>query len=228
MIFLNMMVHERPIITTFFLLLGLVLVTSQYSAPKLGNSLDIKVGSLSAPYATKCYTYSYFAVNFVSPCKDMILKLEEISGTPIIYISRTNPYPTKYDLTWSAYSADMYNLVINRNDPKAAPGYYYIAIYADCDTKNNVPANYRIRVIPSSIQTVSIYNLDILQFRDVSTNQYVAAGEFSYFDFCLPSCADVNIKITSCKDKARCPTSYSFPELFVSRMPLTSSLEGYR
>lgn len=228
MILLEMMVHERPITTTCFMLLGLVLVTSQYSSPKLGNSPNIPVGSLSAPYTTKCYSYNYFAVNFLSPCKDMILKLEVVSsGTPVIYISRTNPYPTKYDLTWSAYSADMYNLVINRNDPKAAPGYYYIGIYADCDT-NNAPASYQMRVSPSITQIGSIYNLDILQFKEISMNQYVAAGAFSFFDFCLPSCADVNIKIISCREKARCPTSYSFPELFVSRMPLTSSLEGYR
>ena len=211
----------------FLLLLGLVLVTSQYSSPKLGNALEISVGPLSITYTTKCNTYSYYAVNFMNPCQDMILKLDVSSGTPEIYISKTNPYPTKHDLTWAAYKNDLYNLVIYRNDLKASPGYYYIAIYGDC-TGLNSSAVYQMRVASSTTPAVSEYNVDILQFPLISTNQRVSARAYSFYTFCVPDCADVNIKITSCRDKARCPTSYSSPELFVSRMPLSSSLEGYR
>lgn len=211
----------------FVLILGLVLVTSQYSTPKIGNARDIAVGPLSIVYTTQCGTYSHFAVNFVYPCQDLVLELTVQIGMPDIYVSRTNPYPTKYDLTWSAFSADRYFLTIYRNDSMASPGYYYISIYGDCSSDDEPPI-YQMRVSPSITPPVSEYNIDILGFPEISTNQSINAKAFSFFEFCLPYCANVNIKIKSCRDKARCPTSYFFPELFVSRNPSTSSLEDFR
>jgi hypothetical protein len=212
----------------FVLILGLVLVTSQYSTPKLGNGRDIPVGTLSALYTTQCGTYSHYAVNFKDPCQDLILELIVQIGMPDIYVSRTNPYPTKYDLTWSAFPADRYFLRIFRNDSMASPGYYYISIYGDCSSDNE-PSTYQIRVAASITEAVSTdYNIDILGFPKVSTDRSLSVKAFSFFEFCLPYCADVNIKIKSCRDKARCPTSYFFPELFVSRNPSTPSLQDFR
>jgi hypothetical protein len=212
----------------FVLILGLVLVTSQYSTPKLGNGRDIPVGPLTEDYTTQCGTYSYYAVNFVYACQDLVLELTVQIGMPDIYVSRTNPYPTKYDLTWSAFPADRHYLKIFRNDSMASPGYYYISVYGDCSLDNE-PSIYQMRVTPSITPTVDTdYNTDIFEFPNVSTNRSLSAKAFSFFEFCLPYCADVNIKIKSCRDKARCPKSYFFPELFVSRNPSYSSLENFR
>lgn len=211
----------------FLLILGLVVVTSQYSTPKLGNARDIAVGPVSTVYTTQCGTYSYYAVNFVYPCQDLVLELTVQIGMPDIYVSRTNPYPTKYDLTWSTFSTDRYNLRIFRNDSMAAPGYYYISIYGDCSSDDEASI-YQMLVTPTITEPVSTYNTDILGFPEIGTNRTVNAKAFSFFEFCLPYCADVNIKIKSCRDKARCPTSYFFPELFVSRNPSNSSLEDFR
>ena len=208
-------------------------ISSQYFQPKIGNSVDITDGLFyNTTYETECDAYSYFAVNFIYPCRDLVLSIRPTKGQPNVYVSKAtkdgvDPYPTREKMTWTAHKEDLYTLIIYRYDPESSPGYYYIGVYNDCSQQSEVAA-YQIEVLPSTDPEVSLYNTDILEFPHLSMNKFVAANEYQFFRFCLPVCANVKVTLENCIDVNSCPQTYSFPELLVSRETLLPSLQDYR
>lgn len=208
-------------------------VISQYFEPKIGNSVNITDGAFYlTAFETKCDTYTYFTVNFIYPCRDLVLSIRPTKGQPTAFVSKANkdggdPYPTKEKMTWAAHKEDLYTLIISRYDPEASPGYYYIGVYNDCSQQSE-NAVYQIEVLPSVDKAVSLFNTDILEYPYLSMNKYVAADKYEFFSFCLPICANVKITLENCVDVKDCPQTYSFPELLVSRENLLPSLQDYR
>ena len=227
----------QTMITSAFLILELIVgltliaaVTSQYYDPKLGNSTNLFTKSFYGDYYnTKCGEYTYFAVQLLKPCKDLIVSLNKKKGQPYIYISKTNPYPTRSSLTWATESNPL-SLTISKFDPNGYPGYYYIGIYNDCSQQSNI-ASYQIQALESADEpSYSNTNTDIGFHAYISENRTVDANSFVLFSFCLASCENVKLRIKNCVDKT-CPSSknYILPDLLVSRQSFSSpSLKQYR
>ena len=214
------------------LLMCFVASSAQFLKAKIGNSTVLNLNSFySTSYTVQCSAYRYFAVNFIYACKDLIISLKVTSGQPDIYASKADvdkdPYPTKDKLTWSAYADDLYTLSISRWDPESSPGYYYIGIYNDCTNQKN-PANFRIQALMSQDPAVAIGLKDILLYPRLGLGKTVKANGYTFFQFCVPECANVKISLQNCIDNAVCPGAYSYPELLVSRHSLLPSLKEYR
>lgn len=201
--------------------------SSQFYERKIGRSINI-TESYDVTYSTECNAYSYFSVFFIYPCKDLSISLKPTAGQPDIYVSKANrdrdPYPTRGKLTWASYADNIYTLNISRYDPESSPGYYYIGIYNDC-SKQNEKAIYQIRARPI---TLSSTTKDILVNRDLGINQHVTANGYTYFEFCVPICANVRIALDNCLDNEKCPKAYSYPELLVSRDKMYPRVKDYR
>ena len=57
---------------------------------------------------------------------------------------------------------------------------------------------------------------EIVQNGRITDN--IAAVAYKYYRFCLPSsCVNANVGLVNCLDPSTCPTTYSYPELLVSR-----------
>lgn len=206
-------------------------VASQYYEPKLGDSTNLYTTKFYGEfYNTGCGAYTYFAVQNIKPCKDLIISLNRKKGQPYIYVSKTNPYPTRNSLTWASESS-LLTLTISKADTNGYPGYYYIGIYNDCSQQND-DASYQIQALESYEEpSYSNLNTDIGLHPYISENKTIVANSFSLFSFCLLSCENVKLRIKNCVDKS-CKSlskNYILPDLLVSRQAFSiPSLKQYR
>ena len=202
-------------------------VISQYYDSKLGTSTDLfTTDFFDKFYTANCSAYTYFAVRFFTPCKDLIISVKKKKGQPYIYVSKTNPYPTRNSLTWATES----NLVtIYKTDPNGYHGYYYIGIYNDCSQQSD-NASFQIQARESADEpSFSLFYTDIGLHSELSSNKTVDANSFILFSFCLSSCENVRLRLEDCVNKTRCPKDYILPELLVSRQDfLLPSVKDYR
>jgi len=149
------------------------------------------------------------------PCKDLVITATPSSGEPDIYVSK-KPYPTSEGLTYAAFGQGDYTVTVSHWDPESSPGYYYIGVYADCQ-KVSAPAVYTLKAA-----SVVADDGDLFKHPSLGINQFVPGGGFSDFKFCVPySCAVVQVNEANCMDSTKCPTTYSYPELLVSRTSKT-------
>lgn len=170
-------------------------------------------------YGAVCDSYSYFEVEMPDPCQDLNITVIPLSGNPDIYVSRTRTEPTKRMLTWA--SVDDSSLMISHWDPESAPGTYYVGVYNDCMDQSD-PATFKIQAFEANSTEDDIYLNPSLTF-----NKLVAAEDYEYFRFCVPKCADVTVTLENCLDSSICPTTYSYPELIVSRTEVDPTINDY-
>jgi hypothetical protein len=206
-------------------------VTSQYYEPKLGDSTNLYTTNFYEEfYSTGCGAYTYFAVQILKPCKDLIISLKKTKGQPYIYVSKTNPYPTKNSLTWATES-NLLTLTISKTDTNGYPGYYYIGIYNDCSQQSDI-ASYQIQARESYDEPNYSNQVTDIGLHDyLSANKTVEGNSFSLFSFCLDRCQNVKLRIENCVDKSCQSLSkyYILPDLLVSRQSFSvPSLKQYR
>ena len=189
-------------------------------------------------YYTECHKYHYFAIYFYFPCDNLKVSVLPKSGVPdlSIFVSRSNqdhdPYPTKEKMAWTADKDNAYSLTISHWDTEASPGWYYIGVYNDCSNVKET-ASYQIKAVKEDYSPFVANGAlivpgeeDILAFPKYATNQIIKSNEYKYYRFCLPKCGNVQVSIDNCIDPVKCPITYAFPELIVSRTekyPVTNS-----
>jgi len=78
----------------------------------------------SQQYTSNCKNYQYFYFKTTNPCKDIIITVTPTTGTPNIYVSKTQQQPTMEMLTW-AQTDSSNNITISQWDPESSPGTYY-------------------------------------------------------------------------------------------------------
>lgn len=186
--------------------------------------------SPSIRYTTNCGEYNYFKVQVPDQdaCHDLIISTDIVSGETNLYVSKTEQFPTKNMQTWAEFSQDVNSLTISRWDLQSSPGWYYIAVYADCSVTNK-PAVYSIRADIDDTNDGTDILLNPLLATDFSLK---TANSYKYFRFCLRDATqDVTIALDNCYTPdygttytyvtATYPgcssTTYTFPELIVSR-----------
>ena len=198
--------------------------------------------SPSIKYTTNCGQYNYFKVQVptTSACDDLIITTVVTSGETDLYVSKTNTFPTKDMQTWAAYAYGDHSLKISRWDLQSSPGWYYIAVYADCSTIN-APAVYTVGADLVSTND----GTDILAQPSLAANFALnTADSYKYFRFCLPDpTQDVKIELNNCYldpiNGYVYPTSptttcdqyhYTLPELIVTRNVLEPTVAdlGYK
>jgi len=170
-------------------------------------------------YTSACNAYSYFKVDMTDPCLDLVISVTPSSGNPSIYVSKTIHQPKLTDLTWT--ETDSFNLTISHWDADSSPGTYYISVFGGCEYKNE-PSVYKI-----SAKTAINSDSDIKINKTLTLNKYILAEEYLFFKFCLPSCANVTVKLQNCLSYDVCNDSYSYPELLVSRTEEFPQLHDY-
>ena len=187
-----------------------------------GNNTILILGqTYSGYYFTQCHSYSYYAVYFYYPCNDLTVSiLPSTGGSPQLYVSRANldqdPYPTKDKMTWGGNQQNYYAVTISRWDPMGAPGWYYVGVYNDCSQQNST-AWYQIQAIMNPVpmfgQNYATHPEleDLMLYPQLGMNKQVQLGAYSYFRFCVPYCANVEIGL-----KTNSP-GLEYPQIVVSR-----------
>jgi len=145
-----------------------------------------------------------------------------LTGQPDIYVAKEpddGHHLTKEDLTWAAFADNDYQIIISHWDPESSPGYYYIGINNDCSGSNSAEARYTLSVL-------SFFDDDddIIKHPNLAMKKYVAAYNYDFYKFCVPECSDVKVTLHNCVDKKKCPDTYAWQEMIVSRtdqLPIT-------
>jgi len=175
-------------------------------------------------YTTQCGQYTQFKVNFPYPCKDLNITTYPTQGETDIFVSLTNEYPKKTDLSWAATATGEYTVSISHWEPESSTGYYYISVYGDCSLQP-YPAKYTIAA--SSYDNTDQDSNDLVQYPSVGINQITGANDYRYFRFCVPQCSDIKVTLQNCLSDAECPGAYSYPELLVTRNIVEPTVYDY-
>ena len=224
----------RQHVASFLLVSQFFGVTSQYYNRKVGNSTEIFIDESYGPtYPASCNYPFYFALWYPYPCQDLLIQLKVAKGDPSIYVSKTIPYPKKEDLTWASKRNYLYSFDISQNDAGSYAGYYYIGVYVSCSQQNQ-ESLFQIQAYQKKDRQVTYYNTDIFKFPALSRNILLAPNAYKLYSFCIPKCSNVAVAVNILPQKACTPANSScqdsrlYPELFVSRQPLSESQTNYR
>ncbi|XP_072179462.1 uncharacterized protein [Diadema setosum] len=197
--------------------LWLLLALPSILSGALAQHVALTLGVETEVYEVPCNQYKYFTVEAIEPCEDLRVRVNHVAGEPDLYISRgPQETPVFTSLAWSSYAWGSESLTISSWDPEYQLGTYYIGVLSYCGSDvgtGSTPAQFS--VIAEHIQ--SAHPHDELPI-DGSVAGNIKADGYQYYRFCLPSsCVNVNVGLTNCLDPSTCPTSYSYPELLVSR-----------
>eukprot|EP01038_Epipyxis_sp_PR26KG_P012580 gene12580-16870_t len=186
----------------------------------------LELGVESTSYKTACGGYSYFRVYMSNACSDLNIQAKTSKGSVGIFVNKatssnnTFSYPVKTSLTWSDEGSMNDLVTISHWDPESSPGYYYIGIYGVC---NEAYSSYTLLAYISNTSSFDSTG----SYPYLAYNKLVSASSYEYFEFCLPVCADVTITLQNCLDSSICPTTYSYPELLVTRLTKTPTIYSY-
>ncbi|XP_003731874.2 uncharacterized protein LOC100893574 [Strongylocentrotus purpuratus] len=197
--------------------LHVVLLVGTCFTAVLGQHVQLSLGVETEQYTVPCNTYKYFQVDATEPCKDLKIQVNHAEGEPDLYVSRgPEKLPTFRSLAWSSYEWGSESLTISSWDPEYVLGTYYIGVLAYCGSDvstGNIPAKFTM--LAEHVTSTHPHD-EVQENGQIAGN--IAAEGYKYYRFCVPStCANIDVGLASCIDPATCPTTYSYPELLVSR-----------
>ncbi|XP_054750351.1 uncharacterized protein LOC129256087 [Lytechinus pictus] len=182
-----------------------------------GQHVQLSLGVETEQYTVPCNEYQYFRVDATEPCKDLKIQVNHAEGEPDLYVSRgPDRFPTFKSLAWSSYEWGSESLIISSWDPEYVIGTYYIGVLAYCGSDvdtGNIPAKFTLL----AEHVTSSHPHDEVSYNGQITDN-IDAQNYKYYRFCVPStCSNIVVGLENCINPSTCPTTYSYPELIVSR-----------
>ncbi|ELU12565.1 hypothetical protein CAPTEDRAFT_224042 [Capitella teleta] len=185
------------------------------------ETISLTLGRMSETYTTHCNQFTYFKVQTLYPCQDLVVEVIHEDGEPNVYISKSPVYkPTLRSLTWSSYKWGSEKIRISSWEPDFEVGDFYIGVNAFCGDQvhtKQTPATYKVHAYQTDPEAHPIGVADLYNSHAEGT---IPAEGYQFHRFCVPDqCVKVNVTISHCMDPklTECAGTYGYPELLVSK-----------